>query len=60
MFREASCMRKIPILFGNFPDDPSAWVKQKVENTLALLELIRILVGSKNPNSTVNQVSFIL
>lgn len=46
----------MPELFGDISNDPKLWVPQKIENTLSLLELIRILVGTHNPNVSVNQV----
>jgi hypothetical protein len=34
------------------------WPAQKIKNTLAVLELIRILVAPKNSNAHINQVCF--
>ena len=59
LFRETSCIQKMPELFGDISNAPQLWVPQKIENTLSLLELIRILVGTHNPNVSVNQVRFI-
>lgn len=56
LFRETSCIQKIPQLLGNLSTGEK-WPAQKIKNTLAVLELIRILVAPKNSNARVNQVS---
>ena len=56
LFRETSCIQKIPNLLGNLVADE--WSDQKIQNSLAVLELIRILVAPKNSNSRVNQNVF--
>ncbi|KAJ3295360.1 Vesicle-mediated ER to Golgi transport protein [Borealophlyctis nickersoniae] len=69
LFRETRCIQRIPTLLTTravTPDKPTAfdvplthettvWTEQKSVNACLVLELIRILVGPKNPNTVVNQ-----
>ncbi|KAJ3045282.1 Vesicle-mediated ER to Golgi transport protein [Rhizophlyctis rosea] len=69
LFRETSCIQRIPLLLTTksvTPDRPTTfevplthesnvWTEQKIANTCLVLDLIRILVGPKNPNTSVNQ-----
>ncbi|CAG8703134.1 2880_t:CDS:10, partial [Dentiscutata erythropus] len=64
-FRETSCIQRIPALLGSSLDYKhknyeieflvQEWQEQKVTNTVALLELIRILVVPNNINTLNNQ-----
>ncbi|KAF0403962.1 vesicle tethering protein [Gigaspora margarita] len=64
-FRETSCIQRIPALLGVSLDYKhkdyeieflaQEWQEQKVTNTIALLELIRILVVPNNINTLNNQ-----
>ncbi|CAG8447457.1 5180_t:CDS:10 [Dentiscutata heterogama] len=64
-FRETSCIQRIPALLGSSLDNKNKnyeieflvqeWQEQKVTNTTALLELIRILVVPNNINTLNNQ-----
>ncbi|KAI8084618.1 p115 like vesicle tethering protein [Halteromyces radiatus] len=62
-FRETSCIQQIPGLLG-FVGDSEAdhipfsfedWPPQKVANTVAVLELIRVLTEPDGANTTINQ-----
>ncbi|KAI9366912.1 p115 like vesicle tethering protein [Zopfochytrium polystomum] len=69
LFRESSCIQKIPSLLlshaalederGPIPvpltHEANRWPEQKAINAIAILELVRILVGPNNPNTVVNQ-----
>lgn len=70
LFRESSCIQKIPSLLIShmaLEDDKgrpipvpltheaNQWPEQKIVNAVAILELVRILVGPNNPNTVVNQ-----
>ncbi|CAG8436175.1 9501_t:CDS:10 [Diversispora eburnea] len=64
-FRETSCIKRIPSLFSYSPDYKyreyeieyliQDWQEQKVENSIVLLDLIRILVLPNNTNTVTNQ-----
>ncbi|KAI8805038.1 p115 like vesicle tethering protein [Cladochytrium replicatum] len=68
LFRETSCIQKLQLLLKSrimsdspkpievpLTDESNIWTEQKVGNTIAVLELLRILVGLKNPSTPVNQ-----
>ncbi|RKO90358.1 p115 like vesicle tethering protein [Blyttiomyces helicus] len=69
LFRESSCIHRIPQLLTSkastaehpvpfdapLTHEGNAWTDQKVSNTILVLELVRILVGPKNPNTSGNQ-----
>ncbi|KAJ3102581.1 hypothetical protein HDU96_009587, partial [Phlyctochytrium bullatum] len=67
LFRESSCIQKIPALLLTRLDDSddspgvplthpaTVWSPQKISNAVLVLELVRILVGPNNPNTSVNQ-----
>ncbi|KAJ3098419.1 Vesicle-mediated ER to Golgi transport protein [Phlyctochytrium planicorne] len=65
LFRESSCIQKIPSLLLSRLDDESepvplthpsnTWSEQKTVNAVLVLELVRILVGPNNPNTSSNQ-----
>ena len=71
LFRETSCIKQLGRLLVSkviSPDkkgtvdlplthERTEWTEQKISNVKAALELIRILVAPKNPNTTANQTS---
>ena len=44
--------RPIPVPLTH---EANQWPEQKIVNAVAILELVRILVGPNNPNTVVNQ-----
>ncbi|KAJ3219199.1 hypothetical protein HDU67_002195 [Dinochytrium kinnereticum] len=67
LFRESSCIQRIPSLLLSRTDDSEGsptiplthpaniWSDQKIANAVLVLELVRILVGPNNPNTSMNQ-----
>ncbi|CAO3597206.1 unnamed protein product [Absidia cylindrospora] len=62
-FRETSCIQQIPGLLGfvgdsegdHIPYSFEDWPSQKVSNTVAVLDLVRILAEPDGANTTINQ-----
>ncbi|KAJ3317466.1 Vesicle-mediated ER to Golgi transport protein [Blyttiomyces sp. JEL0837] len=69
LFRESSCIQRIPSLLLSHTSvedesgpiavplthEANTWTEQKIANTVHILELVRILMGANNPNTTVHQ-----
>ncbi|KAI8923994.1 p115 like vesicle tethering protein [Entophlyctis helioformis] len=72
LFRETSCIKQLGRLLvskggsldhqsgaGDLPltHERTEWTDQKIANVNAVLDLVRILVGSNNPNTSANQTA---